>query len=180
MSLERGYFRKHGGPMRSQKPTLHYIYSRQQHFAFPMLLATVLKRGAVATPLTSDSSVSFVHHFCKSVLSTTCQKTRKFDYKSPDSPSSTPPHWEYINIAKHSRRSSAWKVSIKILKDRFKAVIFLCSLPFLHHSPAPVYMHTHAPFHLCNHFSPIDSPPPPAFPSLVLDLSHCFGSYFLY
>lgn len=179
MSLEWGYFRKHGGPMRSQKPT-SYVYSRQQHFAISMLLAAVLRRGAAATPLTSDSSVSFVHHSSKSARSTTCQKTWKFDFKSPDSPSNTPSHWEYINIAKRPGRSSAWKLSIKNLKDRFKAVIFLCSLPFLYHSPASVYMHVHTPFHLCNHFSPIDSPPPPAFPSLVLALSHCFGSYFSY
>lgn len=136
MSLEWEYFRKHGGLMRSQKPA-SYVYNRQQHFAIPMLLATVLRRGAVATSPISDSSVSFVHHFCKSAFITTCQKTWKFDYKSPDSPSNTPPHWEYINIAKHPGRSSALKLSLKILKDRFKAIIFLCSLPFLHPLPGP-------------------------------------------
>lgn len=142
MSLEWGYFRKPGGPMRSQKPASS-VYSRQQHFANPMLLATMLRGGAVATPLTSESPVSFVHHFCKSALITTCQKTWKFDYKSLDSPSNTPSHWEYINIAKHPGRSSAWKLSLKIWKDRSKGVIFLCCLSFFHPLLSPsAYAHS--------------------------------------
>lgn len=131
-----------GSMVAHEKPKANQL-CLQQHFAIPHSL----QQCSEEVLQLHLSLLTALYHLCttsvKTALLTMCQKTWKYDYKSHRSPSSTPSHWEYIDIAKHPGRSSAWQLSLKILKDTFKAAIFLCSLPFSHSLPSPVYIHTH-------------------------------------